>query len=88
MEQHDLCAAHEASRFNREGLGHDKKCGCFFCLKIYSPSEIEEWSPEEYEGEEVTAICPHCGIDSVLGESSGFPITQDFLKVMHHKYFE
>ena len=39
------------------------------------------------DGEEVTAICPHCGVDSVIGEKSGFPITQEFLKAMHKRWF-
>ena len=55
--------------------------------KSIFPSEIEEWCPEVEDGEEVTAICPHCGVDSVIGESCGFPITQEFLKVMHEWWF-
>lgn len=75
MESYDLRAAHEAARFNKEILARDGKCGCFYCLRIFSSSEIEEWCPELDDGEKVTAICPYCGIDSVIGESSGFPIT-------------
>lgn len=87
MEKYDLNTAHEAARFNRDTLAHDDKCGCFYCLRIFSPSEINEWCPELDEGEENTAICPHCGIDAVIGESSGFPITQEFLQAMHHRWF-
>jgi hypothetical protein len=49
--------------------------------------EIEEWCPEEEDGEEVTAICPHCGVDSVIGDNCGFPITQEFLAAMHGRWF-
>ena len=26
-------------------------------------------------------MCPYCGIDSVIGESSGYPITREFMEV-------
>jgi hypothetical protein len=36
-------------------------CGCYYCLRTYSPKEIREW----VDGQE-TALCPKCGIDSVV----------------------
>lgn len=72
-----------------EALKKDSVCGCFYCLRIFDPSEIEEWiiadNPIDKNG---TAICPHCGIDSVIGESSGFPITTDFLRGMKKCWFD
>ncbi|MCI8914627.1 MAG: cytoplasmic protein [Lawsonibacter sp.] len=87
MDNYDLKAAHNAARFNRDTLVQAGKCGCFYCLKIFTPLEIEEWCPEEEDGEEVTAICPHCGVDSVIGDNCGFPITQEFLAAMHGRWF-
>lgn len=87
MSTYNLQAAHDAARFNREILAQNNKCGCFYCLKVFSPSEIEEWCPELEDGEEVTAICPYCGIDSVLPESAGFPLTQEFLNAMRERWF-
>ncbi len=86
MNESELEAAHEAARYNRDILAHDSKCGCFYCLKIFSPTEINEWCPE-LEDDEVTALCPHCGIDTVIGESSGFPITKEFFHAMHNRWF-
>ena len=34
-----------------------------------------------------TAICPRCGIDSVLGDRSGFPISAEFLSEMQRYWF-
>lgn len=87
MKKYDLGAASEAARFNRKALERDKRCGCYCCLAVYSPSEIKEWCAEEYDGEGVTAICPYCDVDSVLAESAGFPLTQEFLKKMQLRYF-
>ena len=87
MGCYDLKAAHDAARFNRDTLAIDGKCGCFYCLNIFSPAEIEEWCPEVEDGKEVVAICPYCGVDSVIGESCGFPTTQEFLGAMHERWF-
>jgi hypothetical protein len=34
-----------------------------------------------------TALCPKCGIDSVIGSVSGYPIERGFLKKMHDHWF-
>ena len=81
----DVEVAHEYSIYNRTGLEKDRLCGCFECVKIFSPSEIDEYIEEEPDD---TAICPYCGIDSVIGESSGFPMTEDFMKRMHRRWME
>ena len=36
---------------------------------------------------EQIAICPKCGIDSVIGDVSGFPIEPTFLSVMRDFWF-
>ena len=78
----DHIDAHKFSSHHREQLEKDRICGCFFCEKIFTPGEILDW----YE-EEGTAVCPFCGIDSVIGESSGYPITNEFMEKMHDYWF-
>lgn len=84
--------AHKFSNNNMEQLKKDNKCGCFYCLKIFSPKEIEEWLFSEEENNSYdkygTAVCPYCGIDSVIGESSGYPITKEFLSRMKKYWFK
>lgn len=75
----DCMEAHLYSSNHREKLLKNKKCGCFYCLKIFDPIEITDWIEDAKDG---TAICPYCGVDSVIGESSGYPITTEFLKEM------
>ena len=81
---YDLKKAHKCSFGNRKNLKQDKICGCFYCGRIFSPSEIHDWVLDKPEG---TAECPYCMIDSIIGESSGFPITEEFLKQMYEAYF-
>lgn len=84
----DYIKAHEYSSNHMAQLKKDKKCGCFYCLEIFSPDEITDWliGPIRID-ENGTAICPHCGIDSVIGESSGYPITKEFLTKMKKHWF-
>ena len=83
MNKNDVIAAHRYCVSNREQLLQDRVCGCFYCLKIFDPKRICEWI-EEGSG---TALCPFCEVDSVIGESSGFPITTEFLQAMNEYWF-
>ena len=74
--------AHRFSSLHRKELEKDKFCGCFYCGKIFHPSNITEWIDDGN-----TALCPYCGIDAVIGESSGYPITEQFLKGMYMEWF-
>jgi hypothetical protein len=78
----DLDAAHKHSIHHRAELEQSTICGCFYCSAIFSPSEITEWIDDGQ-----TALCPQCPVDAVLGSASGYPITSEFLKKMHDKWF-
>ena len=79
----DHIGAHQFSVNNRKQLEQSSVCGCFYCRKIFNPNEITEWIPEKSG----TALCPYCGIDSVIGEASGFQITEQLLKEMNQYWF-
>ena len=51
-------------------------CGCFYFITTFRPIDIIEWTDDKQ-----TALCPNCGIDSVIGEKSGFPVSYiEYLK--------
>jgi hypothetical protein len=77
-----LHEAHQHSSQHRSEVMRSDWCGCFYCLAIFRPAEIEQWVDHDD-----TALCPKCGIDSVLGSASGCPITQEFLKEMQAVWF-
>ena len=79
----DYIDAHRFCTNHKEQLFKDEKCGCFYCLTIFNPSQIEEWIDDTLG----TAICPHCGIDAIIGESSGYPLTKEFLEKMYSYWF-
>jgi hypothetical protein len=84
-EKADVISAWGYCLNNKHELANDTVCGCFGCVIVFKPQEIIEWLPNFVDGE--TAVCPYCGVDSVIGESSGFPITNIFLQRMHNHWF-
>jgi hypothetical protein len=86
----DYIAAHQHVNNNRIELSQSEKCGCFFCLNVFSPQEIFEWVDGLTEEDEVgtTALCPKCGIDAVIGAASGLALTEDFLQAMRRYWFK
>lgn len=90
----DVVAAHKHSSMHRTEVEASDVCGCFHCLAVFSPDAIEEWvdfSPTHGDNGEIglgcTALCPRCGIDSVIGAASGYTVTRDFLGQMKKHWF-
>lgn len=87
MKEPDYIVAHKYSSNHRKDVLNSQICGCFYCLKIFKPNEISDWIDENEKGTGQTALCPKCGIDSVIASNSGFPITSDFLEKMRTHWF-
>lgn len=79
----DHIEAHKHCFRNRAEIEASSICGCFYCLAIFPSSEVTEWIDDG----QITAECPKCAIDSVIGSASGYPITPDFLHRMHDHWF-
>jgi hypothetical protein len=78
----DVEAAHQHCSNHRSEITTGTRCGCFYCCAVFHPDEIKEWV--DY-GE--TALCPRCGIDSVIGDRSGYPVQNQFLERMRTRWF-
>ena len=74
--------AHKHCLKNRGEIEKSTLSACFYCENIFPPAEIQEWVDDGQ-----TAICPHCGIDAVLGNWSGFGLTKEFLHNMNERWF-
>ena len=81
----EFIKAHTYSRNNSSILDNNQLCGCFYCIKTFTANKIKDWIIEPDDSK--TAICPYCGIDSVIGENTGFEITEVFLQKMHKYWF-
>lgn len=82
----DVFDAHKHSIRNKDEILNSEVCGCFGCLAIMKPAEIKHFTKEKEKDGAVlsTAWCPHCKIDTVIGSSSGYPVTREFLKEMNN----
>ena len=86
MTTPDIIRANRHSSRHRTEVLASISCGCFYCCEVFPPSDIEDWT-DEWEGIGQTALCPRCGIDSVIGSESGYPITRDFMAAMKARWF-
>ncbi len=87
MNKENLDIAHKKSIYHKRQIIESEICGCFHCLAIFPPSSICEWTDTNKEEDFHTALCPECGIDSVLGSKSEYQITKEFLTAMQRRWF-
>ncbi len=50
-----------ASFHNRTEIEAAGECACYYCLETFPSAEVVKWADEGQ-----TAVCPRCGIDSVV----------------------
>ena len=55
-------------------------CGCYSCCKLFAPEDITEWHLYEDEEKGGYAYCPFCGVSSVIMDSQGYEITEEFME--------
>ncbi len=72
---------------HRDEVLSSQSCACFYCLEAFTPAEIREWV-DVHDGVGQTALCPRCGIDSVLGSNAGVLLDLAFFQRMHEYWFE
>ena len=84
MTENEMLEIHQFSSSNMQDFEENKKCGCFYCCKIFDSDEISQYIDDD-DGD--TAVCPYCGVDSVIGEGHGFEISEELLKKMHDFWF-
>ncbi len=76
----DLAKKYKESAFHKDAILESEMCVCFFCVAKLAPNKILDWIDDGQ-----TAICPRCGIDSVLPYEDS--LTMEFLQKMNDHYF-
>lgn len=82
---------HQFCTGNRQALLESDLAGCFYRCALFPASTVSDWvDGRQVETGElddgITALCPQCGIDSVL-PSSRVPLTADLLTAMRDHWF-
>ncbi|MEY4562885.1 MAG: hypothetical protein RLZZ618_2162 [Pseudomonadota bacterium] len=90
-----LLAAFRYTTNNWAQVQSSKVCGCCNCLQIFTPDDIVAWTGLEISNiddpaaiDKQTAMCPHCGVEAVLADASGFPVNAQFLGSMNEAWFQ
>ncbi len=65
LEPSVLFVLHDRSSKHRDEILGGRSAACFYCLTAFEVTSIKDW----IDGDQ-TALCPHCGIDSVLPEAA------------------
>jgi hypothetical protein len=92
LDRADQESLHRYSSRNRALLERSDRAGCFYCQSLFDPKEIVDWidSRQVETGDTadgVTALCPRCGIDSVLPSAAPITLTKDLLSEMNEHWF-
>ncbi|MBV8755655.1 MAG: cytoplasmic protein [Deltaproteobacteria bacterium] len=75
-------AAHTHASRHRVEIEASARCVCFFCFRSFASADIKSWIDANQ-----TALCPRCGVDSVIGSASQHRIDDMFLRGMHTHFF-
>ncbi len=75
-------AAHQHAMRHRAEIEASARCACFFCFRTFRSADIKSWIDANQ-----TALCPSCGVDSVLGSASNHRLDDSFLRGMHTHVF-
>ena len=60
---------------NKSMVEQSGKAGCFRCCKVFGPKEVAHHT----DGGQ-TCVCPNCGHDCVVGDASGFEVSEENLQ--------
>lgn len=69
---------------NRESISKSSTCVCYHCLCRFSANAVDNWIEDIKDD---TAICPACGIDSVLGDATGLDLSDAVILQVSKKSF-
>ena len=75
----------EASKYSIYHSKEIKKssvAGCYYCLQVFDTATITNWTDNND-----TALCPHCGIDSVLPETAPYDLNLETLSKLNEYWF-
>lgn len=90
-----LLAAYRYTTNNWKQVQGSRVCGCCNCLHIFPAEEIVAWTGLDMNNmddpaaiDNQTAMCPKCGTEAVLADTSGYPINPQFLGSMNEAWFQ
>lgn len=90
MTEDQMKEAHKHCIYNKEELEKSTVVACFHCISIWGEEDLHPCLVVDYCDGGQTALCPKCGIDSLIGNASGIDLLDEKqcdLAEMCIKYF-
>lgn len=90
MKETELRELHSKSTMNRHAIESSDQVGCFCCERIWDPLDfpIKNWIDEHADKNgNATALCPFCGIDSIVAKLSVGKVTVYMLDQLERYWF-
>lgn len=83
MTKEQIEAAYAHTIRNRSEILPSRNCCCIDCRRIFPAREVVDWIDDGQ-----TAMCPYCDTDAVIGDASGYQLTDEFINTLHNEYFD
>ncbi len=80
--EHKLKDLHLHSYLNASEFESGKECCCIYCQRFFPADEVVEFVDDDE-----TALCPYCGIDSVIVLGADEKISKELLAELNKRYF-
>lgn len=77
-----VLAAPDMAKNNRTSLAKAGKAACYGCCETFPAHKVTEWT----DGQQ-TAVCPLCGVDSVIPVTPELALTPEVLQEMNQFWF-
>ena len=68
---------------NKMLLNQSNYAACYSCKRIFKSKDVTTFLNEGVG----TAVCPYCGIDSVLGDKTGLGLSVENIQQLHDYWF-
>ena len=83
LTRSDLFYIRNNAHNSKEDLIRCTRCGCFNCLHIFLAKDISEWVYEKQGNRRrLSALCPFCEAETIIGDDTGFPLNKELLMAM------
>lgn len=84
MNKKELIEIHKHTYRNEIEIKSSDKCFCAHCGKEFNSKDVLNY--KDFYGS-LTAICPFCGVDAVIGDKSGYKYSLDLYNELHYYAF-
>ncbi len=92
LQESSLRAIQRYCTHNRALLERSTSAGCVCCGATFSPNDVKEWATdaerEPGESPMPSAVCPHCGRDSVLPSAAPVMLSPQLLAAVQQYWFK